>query len=1321
MLETGTTIDRYTVIRTIGEGGMASVYLVQHNQLGTLQALKVLHVAKQSIAERLLQEGRVQASLRHPNVVAVHDVLLWRDMPGLLMELIEGPSLDIVLRKSSLTYPQVDAIARGVLAGVQAAHALGWVHRDIKPANVMLQPLDDRLIPKVTDFGLAKLLDTESAQGRTRTGMTMGTPGYMSPEQIRDSGKVDARADVFSLGCLLYELLAGQGPFTGTDTFDTFQRITAGTFAPLDALRPDTPPRMIEAITAALQVNPADRPENAGALLARWAADEPLPTQVFTTAEIDHLRRLAPDQSLPSLMPVSSEAHTSLPSGITSVDWYTKIDESSASSMADRADASPRSRRRALGGVLLASALIAGAVAAWSYARHNTPAGDLRWSPQGLVAVAATAPRFATRGQMLLEDIEEQAAILDDALDPSGDGWRGLTVESRDDASWLVRRNAAGLLVAQARVEAVADGLIVHHHSVYGHPARADALDAPHLTAGVFQHALRFNDDGQLSEVRYRGLDGQPARGADASYGLKLAYDARGRETSRMTLSADGAPTPDRDGVVTTRFSYRGDDERPATINYFGLADTAVAGPHAVSVELRHYDARGRLVRREGRRVAAAGASDQPAALMPSGCVALATTWTDNGDWAPNSAETTARTTCLNADGEPAWSRFSAAAWQQSLDPAGRRVSEAWFAPDGALTNLVAGYARADYTVSPIGQTLHYGPYFDADGAAVAHERHQAARVRVTINELGLPQLEVFEGFDGQPASHTDGQAMLRYRYDAAGAMVGRAYLDEAGQPIMHQRGFASESVTRDARGNAVEIAFTDAQGLSVPDRTGSATIRQAFNERDELLLRAYFGVDEQPVIDRQIGAHEERYERDEHGEKSSLKRFGPDKQPIDGDAGWHHQRYRYDARGNVVETTQFDVHGRAVPLPPLGAVTYREHYDAAGRVVALEGLDASGVPMPGCTKLAYDYDTLGQTTRTTCTDGSGRLVIIPSIDQYGLQSAFDALGRVTRVQFLGADGAPLTRRGQVSQQVLRYESAQRQWSEMRVLDGEDQPVSYGGRARITSTYDSFDRKIESASYGTDDALVGPDVTPCARRTYAYAQFHDIAEQRCYDAQNQPSSGYPYRTTWSYDAQRRDRGQTYYDATDALVDGPEGWAKRTTDYNANGAKIGESWRRADGTCGKHDGLVCGWRIDVDHRGRTVGWTWIGADNAPVMPPTVGYARAANTLDGQGRIVEERYFDQADQPTLVDGAYHTVTRGWDAFGHEVEAAWWGLHGEPRVGPRGVARELRRYLSGDRLLEHFGYDAVGQPALLPEGYTSRVVSYDARGDIITDERR
>lgn len=272
----GDQIDRYIVEAELGRGGMAVVYRVRHETLDSIHALKVLHADQPVIAERLIQEGKLQASLRHPNVVAVTDTIVVNGMPGLVMEYLPDGALDDLL-DSELDRDLAMQIFREVCAGVAHAHSLGMVHRDLKPANVLLQKIDGRYIAKVADFGLAKVLGSGGDGIRkTRSGIAMGTPAYMAPEQVRDAASVDARADIWALGAMLFELVRGRRLFTGPGSLEVMNAVVSG---PNPRHLAELEPPVRTAVTACVQPNLKRRIPNCATLLevldgGSWRADE---------------------------------------------------------------------------------------------------------------------------------------------------------------------------------------------------------------------------------------------------------------------------------------------------------------------------------------------------------------------------------------------------------------------------------------------------------------------------------------------------------------------------------------------------------------------------------------------------------------------------------------------------------------------------------------------------------------------------------------------------------------------------------------------------------------------------------------------------------------------------------------------------------------------------------------------------------------------------------------------------------------------------------------------------------------------------------------
>lgn len=213
-MKPGTIIERYEVERLIGQGGMASVYEVKHLHLGTHHALKVLKSDRATVADALLREGRLQAQLDPTLVIPVTDVLFLDGVPALVMPLVRGCSLREVLTAYRPQPAEAAALVIAMARAVAHAHEVGIVHRDIKPANVLLDEKFGRLRVRVADFGLAR---SASDRSGTAPGIMMGTPAYAPLEQLTDASSADASSDLWSMGVVIYELLAGFRPFPHQD------------------------------------------------------------------------------------------------------------------------------------------------------------------------------------------------------------------------------------------------------------------------------------------------------------------------------------------------------------------------------------------------------------------------------------------------------------------------------------------------------------------------------------------------------------------------------------------------------------------------------------------------------------------------------------------------------------------------------------------------------------------------------------------------------------------------------------------------------------------------------------------------------------------------------------------------------------------------------------------------------------------------------------------------------------------------------------------------------------------------------------------------
>ena len=251
------SIGRYEVVQRLGQGGMGTVYLARDPQLGRTLAIKVLSVESDNdeVRERFAREARSAAVLHHRNIVTVYDVGEQDGQPFIAMEYVNGESVsEMIKRRAPIALGRKVQLIEELCSGLAYAHKLGVIHRDIKPSNLMVTAEGEL---KILDFGLARLAGMMD-QGLTRTGLMIGTPDYMSPEQI-EGRTLDQRTDIFSAGVVMYELLTYQKPFTADAPFAVLHKI-ATTQAPsiLEQL-PDVDPELERIVTTAMQRDPAAR------------------------------------------------------------------------------------------------------------------------------------------------------------------------------------------------------------------------------------------------------------------------------------------------------------------------------------------------------------------------------------------------------------------------------------------------------------------------------------------------------------------------------------------------------------------------------------------------------------------------------------------------------------------------------------------------------------------------------------------------------------------------------------------------------------------------------------------------------------------------------------------------------------------------------------------------------------------------------------------------------------------------------------------------------------------------------------------------------
>ncbi len=322
----GSAIGSYRITSKIGEGGMGTVWVGEHTLLGRRAAIKVLlpeYTSREEIVQRFFNEARAVTAISDPGIVQVFDFGHANGSAYIVMELLDGEPMDARLRRIGRLAP-VDAIRlmAQVATSLGAAHAKGVIHRDLKPENIFI--VGDPAVTggertKILDFGIAKLAGDETSGVKTRTGMVMGTPVYMSPEQCRGASTIDARSDIYALGCVLFTMVCGRPPFESEATGDLIIMHVRDAPPVASSLVPGLPGELDALIARCLEKDPSRRFQSTAELVQGLASVEGAlfgsPALIAGAAHGDLRRHLTPAAAMAYRQqptPAPPDAHTRL-------------------------------------------------------------------------------------------------------------------------------------------------------------------------------------------------------------------------------------------------------------------------------------------------------------------------------------------------------------------------------------------------------------------------------------------------------------------------------------------------------------------------------------------------------------------------------------------------------------------------------------------------------------------------------------------------------------------------------------------------------------------------------------------------------------------------------------------------------------------------------------------------------------------------------------------------------------------------------------------------------------------------------------------------
>ncbi len=1011
--------ERYTIVRLLGRGGMGAVYLATDAILRTQVALKLVLRERAGGAggiEALRDEVTLAQTVTHHNVCRTFDVEEWNGRYVVKMEFVDGETLaERVSRTDRLSIEEALHVARGIAAGLAAAHARGVIHRDLKPQNVMLEERTGRVV--LMDFGIARAMARPDDDGRPS-----GTPGYMVPEQAR-AERVDGRADLYALGCVLYHMLVGEVPFPASTPMAAVLRHLADPPPDPRAARPDLPAWLVKLVRRLLEKDPARRPSSALEVL-RLLHGPP------ATA-----RRVA----LGALAVAAVAAAVGLP-----LHRFLSVHERFCAGVVTRRQVMECS------GPLGADALAGRSVAFRVLTRRGRTERVERVRDGHLAA--------DDYGLATWEYLYDEAGPVKETVARDAEGHVRVRVIHAADLGRSERRDAhgdplpePGTDVTVERPSFDARGYLarVRYENVYGSP-RADRR-------GAFGYEVTVDGEGRITALGCLGADGTPAPTPAGLARITIRRDGAGFPVEERALGADGGPVRTDEGwaVVRRRWDEHGNLVEEATFDGDGKPTVTAGGAASFRAV---YDGSGDRV--------------QLSFFGPDGAPALAA-----GGWAIVRTKYDRRGRPVEEGffgvyGEPTFTRDGFAVRKTKYEVGA--VEESIFDKENRAVATAGGWAKVRRELDGDGNVGREA-FFDEDGRPTLTREGFSAR-RLSRDERGRVVEEALLGVDGRPTLHRDGWASRHLAYDERGQLVEERLLGVDGQPASHRDGWARRRFTRDGEGLSSETSYRDADDHPVLRRDGFSARRAVVDRRGRLVEETLFGPSGERVVGSE-GWSQRRLGWGEGGEPIEEELLDAADRPVAGPEGWAVRRVKLDAGGREVEVRLLGAAG-APTVGRDGWAVRRTIWDGRDRV-ELAFLDADWRPAhrPGGARIVTSYDGHHRAQEGRRYDDAGR----PLADGdgfFGTRWKTDPWGRVVEETGLGPDGKPRLGRGGWATVRTRWDDAGRA-AQRDLLDGEGRlTIGRDGWASSVARHDRFGRRVEELWFG-------PDKHPVAGRTGA--------------------------------------------------------------------------------------------------------------------------------------------------------------------------------------------------------------------------------------------
>lgn len=1129
----GKEVLNYTIVSLIGKGGMGSVYLAEHKYIKQQKvAIKVINkdMVNDFTREKLKEEAEHLASLNHQNIVHFLDYHIGEDGNiYLIMEYAEGLTLDRYIKEVSglIVESRICPIFEPVLDAVGYAHKHGILHRDIKPANIVI---NGDGVPKILDFGISTII---SSDGAAADNMIMGTPSYMSPEQVKGE-HLDERSDIYALGVVLHQMLTGRAPYD-TTTLNEHE-------------------------------------------INERVVNDPLPRlQTFYKYVSDKLQKVVdkatakkPEDRYQSCADFKKALHNAVyPPKVSRGVWIA-----------------------AAAAVVL---VLGGSLWWWDYnrvkIRYYKDYVEQWGIPQGIGKLSKGDMKHRTdtyRFEYQQRKLRRMSLV--NSYDMIIDHHDSEHMERSSDMQFFYgdkgKLSYVKILDRSGRVlykKAYNDKLntvifqyddkngteFVLNANTLGFLKDPFANNSESRKGRISRYLLTYDDNGYVTKLEYAGVYNVKVGDVEGIFARSFKRDRKGRVIEERYLGYGGKPKATKGGMGIKRHIYSEDDDYIETAYYTvdGEPSTDASGVPIVRVKHDKY----------GNRIRESYVNDQGEPVMRTdlkatgiiyeindhgecvkysyvgldgnpcygsdGVVSFDREYDDNGYLS--------KITNLDADGNPCFSTEGFSSIVIKNDEHGNALEFTYFDTEGKQIMLSDGYSRCTRKYNDQGLLIEEFGY-DIDNKP-ALRKDGIYGYRVKVNDKGLTESFVCLDADRKPTMCIDGYAAWVQEFDVRGNSTKITFCKTDGKtPLMLQDGYAGWTNAYDESGNMIEMCYFDDKGKPCEDNSGMYRWTAEYNDRgDQIHVRKY-GLDGKLVITDGNAGEDNVY--DERGNILENKEIG-----LDGQLAKNKLliRYKYDDRDNNIEASLFDRNNR----PATNSLNYHRWtgvYNSRNQLVERRYYNTSGkLTTYNNDRYAIErneYDNRGNNMRTSYfgTD----LKPVTCNEGWSITTReYDAQNRLVKQSFFGIDGKPTDPDVMVPEGFCRYDK----WGNINYVasgDGNGNLIENPntGWCIKRSVYNLRGNVIEESYFDSKDKPTNSIDAGCHKIKMEYNKDGDCTEMAFFNADGSPSNGVNgyHRETRKYDSKRQLLSLACFDSKGRAIDCNDGYHRIDLTYSADG-------------------------------------------------------------------------------------------------------------------------------------------------------------------------